>query len=297
MGGRRRRRHERGHVLAIESERPAAVGHVFERGRSATFAIGLGEVAAGRAQEREPAGPRLEVGERARPELAREAGQLPLLGRGRLRRLADVEVGQRRMDRLDHGTRGSDAAEQRGDGDGQDHGHRRAGPRRSHGANPRRDPIVRKLFEDFDWPRSTLRAVSTETRERTARANGIEIAYDELGDPDGEPVLLIMGLATQMIHWDEGFCGLLGEPRLPRDPLRQPRRRPLEQDRRGRSPGYGRDAARRGRPAYTLRDMAADTVGAARRARDRARARRRRLDGRDDRPGDRDRPPRAGARR
>ena len=49
-------------------------------------------------------------------------------------------------------------------------------------------------------------------RERLAPVgNGIEIAYDEIGDPDGTPLLLIMGLATQMIHWDERFCGLLAE--------------------------------------------------------------------------------------
>ena len=35
--------------------------------------------------------------------------------------------------------------------------------------------------------------------ERIAAANGIEIAYEELGDPSGEPLVLIMGLATQMI--------------------------------------------------------------------------------------------------
>ena len=32
-----------------------------------------------------------------------------------------------------------------------------------------------------------------------------------MGDPDGEPLLLVMGLATQMIAWDEGFCALLAE--------------------------------------------------------------------------------------
>jgi pimeloyl-ACP methyl ester carboxylesterase len=45
--------------------------------------------------------------------------------------------------------------------------------------------------------------------ERLAPANGIELAYQEMGDPDGEPLLLIMGLATQMIAWSEGFCSLL----------------------------------------------------------------------------------------
>jgi len=48
-------------------------------------------------------------------------------------------------------------------------------------------------------------------RERLADANGIKIAYDEIGDPDAEPLVLIMGLATQLIHWDERFCTQLAE--------------------------------------------------------------------------------------
>ena len=39
-----------------------------------------------------------------------------------------------------------------------------------------------------------------------ARANGIELAYDSFGDADAQPLLLIMGLGTQMIAWDEAFC-------------------------------------------------------------------------------------------
>ena len=39
-----------------------------------------------------------------------------------------------------------------------------------------------------------------------ARANGIELAYDSFGDPAAQPLLLIMGLGTQMIAWDEAFC-------------------------------------------------------------------------------------------
>ena len=49
------------------------------------------------------------------------------------------------------------------------------------------------------------------SEERLAPANGIELAYQEVGDPDGEPLLLIMGLATQMLAWDEGFCAMLAE--------------------------------------------------------------------------------------
>ena len=40
---------------------------------------------------------------------------------------------------------------------------------------------------------------------------GLELAYDELGDPDGEPMLMVMGLGAQLIHWDRRFCEMLGE--------------------------------------------------------------------------------------
>ncbi len=49
------------------------------------------------------------------------------------------------------------------------------------------------------------------SEERLAPCNGIEIAYQEVGDPDGEPLILVMGLATQMIAWDEDFCSMLAE--------------------------------------------------------------------------------------
>src|SRR3981081_1529134 len=39
-----------------------------------------------------------------------------------------------------------------------------------------------------------------------ARANGIDICYQIVGDPAAEPLLLIMGLGAQMIHWDDKFC-------------------------------------------------------------------------------------------
>ena len=37
-------------------------------------------------------------------------------------------------------------------------------------------------------------------------ANGIEIAYDDRGSQADPAILLIMGLATQMIAWPEAFC-------------------------------------------------------------------------------------------
>src|SRR5215510_10448075 len=53
--------------------------------------------------------------------------------------------------------------------------------------------------------------MSVLSDERLAPANGIEIAYQEAGDPAGEPLLLIMGLATQMLAWQEEFCEMLVE--------------------------------------------------------------------------------------
>lgn len=44
---------------------------------------------------------------------------------------------------------------------------------------------------------------------QTAPANGIEIAYETFGDPGGRPLLLVMGLGTQMLAWHEEFCGAL----------------------------------------------------------------------------------------
>jgi pimeloyl-ACP methyl ester carboxylesterase len=41
---------------------------------------------------------------------------------------------------------------------------------------------------------------------RTARVNGIEIAYDTFGNQADRPLLLIQGLSMQMIGWEESFC-------------------------------------------------------------------------------------------
>jgi len=97
--------------------------------------------------------------------------------------------------------------------------------------------------------------------ELFAPANGIQLCYQELGDPDGEPLLMVMGLATQMIAWDEEFCAMLAERGY----------RVVRFDNRdiGRStridsaglPGKVAMLTGRGTPPYLLRDMAADTFG------------------------------------
>jgi pimeloyl-ACP methyl ester carboxylesterase len=100
------------------------------------------------------------------------------------------------------------------------------------------------------------------SEERLAPANGIELAYQEIGDLDGEPLLLIMGLATQMIAWDEGFCALLAERGF----------RVIRFDNRdiGRSTKISSAGVpsridtiigRRATAPYLLRDMAADATG------------------------------------
>ena len=40
---------------------------------------------------------------------------------------------------------------------------------------------------------------------------GVNLCYEAFGDPDDTPILLIMGLATQMIAWHEDFCEELAE--------------------------------------------------------------------------------------
>jgi pimeloyl-ACP methyl ester carboxylesterase len=47
------------------------------------------------------------------------------------------------------------------------------------------------------------------TEPAVARANGIELTYDTFGEATAPPVVLIMGLASQMIAWDDAFCAAL----------------------------------------------------------------------------------------
>ena len=42
--------------------------------------------------------------------------------------------------------------------------------------------------------------------EQFCTAGDVELCYETFGDPGGEPLLLIMGLGTQMIGWHVDFC-------------------------------------------------------------------------------------------
>jgi pimeloyl-ACP methyl ester carboxylesterase len=98
------------------------------------------------------------------------------------------------------------------------------------------------------------------SEETMAPANGIELCYQEMGDPAGEPLVLVMGLATQMIAWDEEFCSMLAERgfRVVRFDNRD-----IGRSRRIKAAGVANKldlfVGRRGSAPYLLRDMAADT--------------------------------------
>jgi pimeloyl-ACP methyl ester carboxylesterase len=47
--------------------------------------------------------------------------------------------------------------------------------------------------------------------EGRIKTGDIEIAYQTLGDPSGPPLLLVMGLGMQLIHWDRELCEELAE--------------------------------------------------------------------------------------
>lgn len=99
--------------------------------------------------------------------------------------------------------------------------------------------------------------------ERMAPVNdGVELCYQVMGDPGGEPLLLAMGLATQMIAWDEEFCAMLAERGFRvvrfdnRDIGRSTRLRSAAVPRR-----LDMLVGRRATAPYLLSDMAADTFG------------------------------------
>lgn len=96
--------------------------------------------------------------------------------------------------------------------------------------------------------------------------NEIQIAYETFGDPQDPPLILIMGLVTQMIGWPETFCRLLARSGLyvvrfdNRDVGLSSKMTALE------VPDIERLAAdlKAGKPLivpYRLEDMAADTWG------------------------------------
>jgi pimeloyl-ACP methyl ester carboxylesterase len=96
---------------------------------------------------------------------------------------------------------------------------------------------------------------------RTAAANGVEIAYETFGDPAHPPVLLVMGLGTQMIAWPDELCQGLADRGMfvvrfdNRDVGLSTHLRDV------RAPAPLDVVLRRAAPPYTIDDMADDAVG------------------------------------
>jgi pimeloyl-ACP methyl ester carboxylesterase len=94
--------------------------------------------------------------------------------------------------------------------------------------------------------------------------NGIELHYEEQGD--GAPLVLIMGIDAQLIHWPQGLCDMLesrGFRVIRFDNRDAGRSSQLDHLGPPRWARLGVDLIRRRKTqaAYTLWDMAADTVG------------------------------------
>jgi pimeloyl-ACP methyl ester carboxylesterase len=114
--------------------------------------------------------------------------------------------------------------------------------------------------------RGTQLTPSVVWRFGKSEVNGIEIAWEQAGPAHGEPLLLIMGLSWQAIHWPEALCADLISRGF----------RVIRFDNRdiGRSASVNRGvrfdllkdslrvkAGLRVRANYTLHDLADDTLG------------------------------------
>jgi pimeloyl-ACP methyl ester carboxylesterase len=98
--------------------------------------------------------------------------------------------------------------------------------------------------------------------EQTCRVGDVDIAYETFGDPSQPALLLVMGLATQMIAWHDDFCAELAGRGFHvirfdnRDVGRSSAMRDLP------APTLRQLALRsKAAAAYTLSDMAADAMG------------------------------------
>jgi pimeloyl-ACP methyl ester carboxylesterase len=97
--------------------------------------------------------------------------------------------------------------------------------------------------------------------ERMCRVGEVELCYEPFGDPDDPPLLLVMGLGTQMIGWHEDFCRLLASRGF--HVIRFDNRDIGRSTHVAAPPPTRRQLVTRDRraAAYTLEDMAGDAAG------------------------------------
>ena len=109
---------------------------------------------------------------------------------------------------------------------------------------------------------STSEDQVTASGERSAPVRGLKFCYETFGSSEAAPLLLVMGLGSQMILWDEDFCERLaarsffvirfdsrdvGRSAILRDAPVPKQWQLVTRDAKG--------------AAYSLDDMAADSVG------------------------------------
>jgi pimeloyl-ACP methyl ester carboxylesterase len=99
------------------------------------------------------------------------------------------------------------------------------------------------------------------TTSRVRVSDSIELAYETFGDPSATPLVLVMGLGTQMIAWPDELCGDLAERGF--HVVRFDNRDVGESTHLTgvKAPGVAKIAARRKNPPYTIDDMAGDVIG------------------------------------
>jgi pimeloyl-ACP methyl ester carboxylesterase len=95
---------------------------------------------------------------------------------------------------------------------------------------------------------------------RICDSNGIKLALETFGDSDRTPLVLVMGLGTQMLGWPDDLCRAFAEHRYVirfdnRDVGESTHLDPLKPDLRACLTGDTSSAV------YTIDDMALDTVG------------------------------------
>jgi len=94
-------------------------------------------------------------------------------------------------------------------------------------------------------------------------APGVQLCYQTFGHPDGDPLVLVMGLGGPMTWWDPELCTRLAEAgfHVVRFDNRDTGRSSRMKGRVSRSQLVRAFLGRGGRPPYTLSDMGADAFG------------------------------------
>src|SRR5690606_9634141 len=78
--------------------------------------------------------------------------------------------------------------------------------RSAHGAPAtRRQQITREKYLTRRTTPENVMNAATHPTHRFIEANGMRLCVEERGRPEGEPMLLVMGLAAQMTLWPEAL--------------------------------------------------------------------------------------------